>query len=69
MIYKSFPIDHHMVQDKINKDSANKQLGSRPIENGWDFKLDVEKQTVAIFGNISKSCNVWGLSNIESLIS
>ena len=49
MIYKSFPIDHHVVQDKINKVSANKQLVSRPIENGWDFKLDVEKQTVAIF--------------------
>ena len=57
MIYKSFPIDHHMVQDKINKVSANKQLGSRPIENGWDFKLDVEKQTVAIF--LQPVCNLF----------
>ena len=38
-----------MKQDRINKVSANKQLGSRPIENGWDFKRDVGKQTVAIF--------------------
>ena len=36
-----------MKQDKINKVSANKQLGSRPIEDGWDFKLHIEKQTVA----------------------
>ena len=38
-----------MKQDRINKVSANKQLGSRPIEDGWDFKLHVEMQTVAIF--------------------